>query len=146
MNERDFLKLAAILARGSTEAEWRASLGRAYYAAFHVARQLLEELSFVVPRADRAHTYLSYRLQNSGAASIERAGMDLQELRQRRNQADYDLHLPVARGMAASHVLTAEQVIQRLDAARSEPIRSQITDAMRIYERTVLGVVTWRVP
>ena len=146
MNERDFLKLAVILARGSTEAEWRASLGRAYYAAFHVARGLLEDLGFVVPRADRAHTYLSYRLQNSGDAHVERAGMDLQELRQRRNQADYDLHLPVTRVMAASHVLTAEQIIQRLDAARSEPVRTHITDAIRIYERTALGVVTWHVP
>lgn len=146
MNERDFLKLAAILARGSPEAEWPASLGRAYYSAFHVARRLLEDLGFAVPRADRAHTYLSYRLQNCGDVHVGRAGSDLQELRQRRNQADYDLHLPVSRVMAASHVLTAEQIVQRLDAARSEPVRTQITDAMRIYERTVLGIATWQKP
>ncbi|HVS37819.1 MAG TPA: hypothetical protein VMS17_19835 [Gemmataceae bacterium] len=46
MNERDFLRLAAVLAGGATEAEWRTAVGRAYYAAFHVARRLLEDLRF----------------------------------------------------------------------------------------------------
>ncbi len=41
MNERDFLRLAAVLAGGAAEAEWRTAVGRAYYAAFHMARRLL---------------------------------------------------------------------------------------------------------
>src|SRR5438477_485799 len=41
MNWRDFLSLAARLAADVTEADWRAAVSRAYYAAFHVARQLL---------------------------------------------------------------------------------------------------------
>jgi len=146
MNERDFLKLAAVLAGGSTKAEWRTSVSRAYYAAFHVARRLLEDLGFTVPRADRAHTYLSFRLQNCGNLLVGEAGADLHALRQYRNQADYDLHLNVSRSVAAAQVLVAEEIIQKLDAARTEPTRTQITDAMRIYERTVLGVVTWQKP
>jgi uncharacterized protein (UPF0332 family) len=55
MNGRDFLPLATQLAGGTTEAEWRSAVSRAYYAAFHVARRLLSELGFTVPRADRAH-------------------------------------------------------------------------------------------
>jgi hypothetical protein len=55
---RDFLAIARQLASGSTEAEWRSAISRAYYATFHVARELLEDLSFAVPRADRAHVYL----------------------------------------------------------------------------------------
>ena len=35
-------------------------------------------------------------------------------------------------------------IIQVLDAARQEPARTQITDAMIIYERDVLHDVTWR--
>ena len=36
MNWRDFLSLAARLAGGATEADWRTAVSRAYYAAFHV--------------------------------------------------------------------------------------------------------------
>jgi len=59
MTGRDFLALADQLASGGTEAEWRSAISRAYYAAFHVARELLQDLRFSVPHADRAHAYLS---------------------------------------------------------------------------------------
>jgi hypothetical protein len=47
MNWRDLLPLAARLAGGSNDAEWRSSVSRAYYAVFHDSK-------FIVPRADRA--------------------------------------------------------------------------------------------
>jgi hypothetical protein len=90
MNWRDFLPLAARLAGGSTEAEWRSAVSRAYYTAFHVARRLLSDLRFTVPRADRAHQYLVFRLGNSGEPAVEQAGRDLETLRRLRNRADYD--------------------------------------------------------
>jgi hypothetical protein len=37
----------------------------------------------------------------------------------------------------------AAWIIQMLDAARMEPTRTAITDAMKIYERDVLHDVTW---
>ena len=40
----DFLPLAGRLVAGTTEPEWRTAVSRAYYAAFHVARRLLEDL------------------------------------------------------------------------------------------------------
>jgi hypothetical protein len=146
MNERDFLVLAAKLAGGSTQAEWRTAIGRAYYAAFHVARQLLEDLGFAVPRADRAHTYLALRLQNCGDPTLQRAGGDLDSLRRLRNRADYDLHRPLSQGIAQAQPQAATRIIQLLDSARQEPTRTQITDAMRNYERDVLGDVTWQQP
>src|SRR5262249_460451 len=54
MDFRDYLTLARTLAGGATEAEWRTASSRAYYAAFHVARELLADLGFRVPQADRA--------------------------------------------------------------------------------------------
>ena len=141
---RDFLPLAKQLATGSTEAEWRSAISRAYYAAFHVARELLQDLGFTVPRAERAHVYLSRRLSNSGDAQVQRAGSDLNTMRGERNQADYDLHRPASPGIAALRVQLSEQVIQFLDGARQEPTRTQITDAIKIYERDVLKDVTWR--
>lgn len=144
MTGRDFLAIARQLASGSTEAEWRSAISRAYYATFHVARELLEDLSFAVPHADRAHVYLSRRLANCGHSQTQRAGADLNALRGDRNQADYDLHRPVTMQLAALHVRLAEQIVRLLDAARQEPSRTQIIDAMKVFERDVLHEQTWR--
>ena len=46
-------------------------------------------------------------------------------------------------GISATRVRNAERIAQALDAARAEPVRTQITDAMKVYERDVLKDVTW---
>jgi uncharacterized protein (UPF0332 family) len=143
MDFRDYLTLANTLAGGTTEAEWRSACSRAYYAAFHVARALLAGLHFRVPQADRAHSYLWLRLSNSGVLEVTQAASLLGDLRRDRNQADYDDHRTFTQAMATRNVNFAEQVIQALDAAAVEPVRTQITDAMKVYERDVLHDVTW---
>lgn len=143
MNFRDYLTLARTLAGGTTEAEWRSALSRAYYAAFHVASLLLLDLSFRVPQADRAHGFLWLRLSNAGQADTMKAGSRLRLLRQQRNWADYDDRRTITRTDAIHSVQEAEKIIQALDAAAIEPIRTQITDGMKIYERDVLKDVTW---
>lgn len=143
MDFRDYLNLAVALVNGSTEAEWRSAVSRAYYAAFHVARQLLTSLNFAVPLAERAHGYLWLRLANAGHADVRNAGNRLNALRRERNRADYDAHISVIQSIARTHVRRAEEIIQALDAAAIDPVRTQITDAMKIYERDVLKDVTW---
>jgi uncharacterized protein (UPF0332 family) len=144
MNWRDFLLLATRLASGTTEADWRTAVSRAYYAAFHVARSLFANLNFTVPRADRAHQYLVFRLSNSGEPSVEQAGRDLETLRRLRNRADYDEAPGLTAPQAVAAVQLAEGIVQALDAARKEPTRTQLRDAMIVYERDVLHDVTWR--
>ncbi len=144
MNWRDFLSLAVQLAAGTGEADWRTAASRAYYAAFHVARQLLSDLGFVVPRADAAHRYLSLRLSNCGETTLEASGRNLETLRRLRNRADYDTRPPFPSNEAEAAVRLAENIIQVLDGALHEPTRTTITDAIRNYERHVLQVVTWR--
>jgi uncharacterized protein (UPF0332 family) len=55
MTGRDFLSTARRLAGSGNKSDWRSAVSRAYYAAFHVARDLLAGLRFQPPRADRAH-------------------------------------------------------------------------------------------
>src|SRR5258707_15756652 len=74
MNPREFLDLANDLAVGSTEAEWRTSVSRAYYAAFHAASKLMIRCGFGVPQAEQAHGYLWLRLCNSGHLDVAKAG------------------------------------------------------------------------
>lgn len=143
MDFRDFHTLAVALAAGATEAEWRSAVSRGYYAAFHVAGDLLRSLGFTVPRADAAHGYLWLRLRNSGHPDVSAAGQDLNDLRRQRNRADYDRSPPVTRANATKLVQLAGEVIRALDAATLEPARTQITDAMKVYERDVLKNVTW---
>jgi uncharacterized protein (UPF0332 family) len=144
MNWRDFLVLAARLAAGATEADWRSTVSRAYYAGFHVARRLLADLRFTVPRADRAHQYLMFRLSNCGESVVEQAGRDLETLRRLRNRADYDDVPALTQPQAAAAVQLAEGIIHILDAARQEPARTRMRDVMVIYERDVLCDVTWQ--
>jgi uncharacterized protein (UPF0332 family) len=144
MNWRDFLPLATRLAAGTTEADWRTAVSRAYYAAFHVARRLLADLRFTVPRADRAHQYLVFRLSNSGEAAVEQAGRDLETLRRLRNRADYDETPVLPQPQASAAVQIAEGIIQALDAAGQDPARTRVRDTMIVYERDVLRDVTWQ--
>jgi len=143
MDARNFLTTADQLAQGATEADWRSAVSRAYYAVFHVARRLFTTCGFTVPRADRAHSYLWLRLCNSGDAVVQRAGADLNALRRLRNHADYDVDRPLPQATALAQAQNARRVLQALDAAAQVPLKTQITDAMKIYERDVLKDVTW---
>lgn len=139
----DFLKQAQVWVQGPSEADWRSAVSRAYYAAFHAGRLLLRDFGFAIPRADRAHAYLWLRLSNCGDQKIQAAGSDLNDLRRDRNRSDYDIEASLVQTRARIQVQTAADIIATLDAASLEPTRSQITAAIRDYERDVLGEVTW---
>ncbi|MFO0811464.1 MAG: HEPN domain-containing protein [Gemmataceae bacterium] len=142
MTGRDFLESAGRLATSPEEADWRNAASRAYYAAFHVARDLLTALRFRVPRADRAHEYLYRRLNNCGHLAAQDAARLLHDLRTLRNRADYDLRLPFDKVDGIDSVDEAEQAIQGLEAVTPAEF-TQITDAMKLYEQSV-GDVTWQ--
>jgi uncharacterized protein (UPF0332 family) len=142
MNGREFLAVAKGLLATGTEGAWRSAVSRAYYAVFHVARELLENLGFAVPRADRAHSHLWLRLSNCGEPHLQDSGRELNDLRRERNRADYDVNIPLSTSTAAALIQDAERIIQALDTV-VEPTRTQITNAMKIYERDVLHDVTW---
>ena len=147
MNAREFLDVAEELIAGMYEGHWRSGVSRAYYALFHVARILLQGCGFLVPRADRAHVYLSRRLMNSQHVDMIRAGTWLDDLRGLRNVADYDIDEVVSQAEAIANQETAVKAIRLLEDAVALPtVLAQITLAMRDYERDVLRDVTWRAP
>jgi uncharacterized protein (UPF0332 family) len=145
MNGRDFLPLAQMLVRLGTEPAWRTAVSRAYYAAFHVARDFIEDLGFAVPAAQGAHAYLFLRLQNCGDPALANAGQLLQGLRHERNTADYEPKFHFRPGMAPSSLRRAEHLIQVLDSSLGDLVRlSLVRNAIRLYERDTLKQVTWR--
>jgi uncharacterized protein (UPF0332 family) len=141
---QDLMALAERWVQQPTEAEWRAALSRAYYAAFHEARALLRSLGFRVPRGDRAHAYLWMRLLNAGDPQVQATGSDLNILRNQRNRADYDIDQAFPQHEAVVQIRTARAIIQTLVSCTADPLRTQITDAMRVYERDILKTVTWQ--
>ena len=101
-------------------------------------------LGFDVPKADRAHGYAHLRLENSSDEAVSEAGSKLHDLRKRRNRADYDQRAKFNTTDADDAVGEARLIIETLDDAFTEPTRSQITDAIKKYERDVLKEATWR--
>jgi uncharacterized protein (UPF0332 family) len=91
----EYLKLARELAgkEGSSaneEARLRSSISRAYFAAYCVARKCLIDKGHGIPGGDKGHRYICDLLQESIFKEEKQAGVDLNRLRNRRNQADYD--------------------------------------------------------
>lgn len=146
MNFREFLEVADGLVQGDTEGDWRSAVSRAYYAAFHVGRTFLQALGFQVPQAEQAHGFIWLRLSNCNQADLQSTGSGLNDLRKNRNQADYDERRFVSAHRAADAVAAARDIIETLDAAFAEPFRTQITEAIKTYERDVLKEVTWKPP
>jgi uncharacterized protein (UPF0332 family) len=146
INPSDLIALAEKLAQGALESEWRGGVSRGYYGAFHAGCQLLEALQFQTPQGGSAHAYVLHRLANCGEPAIERAGQDLRQLQSARNKADYRLAQDVSQQQAQLWVVVARSLLPILAAALVEPTRSQVTAAIRDYERNVLGRVTWQGP
>lgn len=145
MTPRDLLDLADELSTDDREAAWRAAAHCAYYAAFHAARDLLTQVGFGVPDADRAHGYLWLRLQNSGQPDVVQAGRLLNDARNARNHADYDLTRAHPRKLATLQVARAQGVIEVLEQVADSPeTLARITQTMRDYERDALRETTWR--
>jgi hypothetical protein len=102
----------------------------------------LAALRFRTPRADRAHNYLYVRLNNCGDLSLRQAADLLHELRNLRNEADYDIRPSFPIRAAARSISDAEAVILALDTT-APATRTRMTDAIKLYEQSI-GDVTWQ--
>jgi uncharacterized protein (UPF0332 family) len=142
----DFLDQAEHWISLPAEVDWRSAVSRAYYAAFHGARQIFLDLGFRPPHGPQAHGYLWMRLSNCGDPILRVTGADRNELSRFRNRVDYDIGLDIDPNDAASAVLMARRILQQIPAGLVEPVRSQIITAIRDYERNVLHAVTWQGP
>jgi uncharacterized protein (UPF0332 family) len=147
MKPAAFLDLADDLAVGDNEAAWRTAVSRAYYAAFHAARDFIRKCGFEPPFADRAHAYLIHRLMQSGDAQLDFVGRELSDLRSRRNEADYEIDTEFAQRRASNLVYRATDVVRILEDYAAEPaLWPGIVAAIQAYERDVLREVTYRGP
>src|SRR5262245_14437134 len=127
MDARQFLRLAEVLTNDLTgralvfpaldPAACRSVISRAYYAAFHVAQEFLDQIKVVVGRSPQAHVTVQYALNNSGDATLVAVSSKLGKLQAERLAADYDLSRPGTErpAQAASMLTLAHEVIDQLD-------------------------------
>jgi uncharacterized protein (UPF0332 family) len=139
MQGRDFLDVAKNLARSQIEASLRSAISRAYYAMLNSAVQFLIQLGFRVAQGPGKHGEVHHRLFNSGIEPALKFSNMLDELRKRRNDADYNMNSAELQNQAtcALWVANAELAIILLADCDKEPLRSQIRTGIREYERKI---------
>lgn len=137
MNPREFYDLAGRLVRINSRAEIRSAISRAYYAAFHVGREVLGGMDpkWKSLRHEELPTYLQYSLD----PEFEKLASQMNDFRQARNRADYNLDDPKAedKNWATLLFLQAEHIMKTLEDRGKGPNRKRIMDALRDYERKI---------
>jgi hypothetical protein len=138
MNPGDFMALADRLAISSEEADLRTAVGRAYYSAFHVSKELIESCGIVLPQSAEAHAKVVFCLKNAGNEDLDRAGTALGELRESRNDADYDLRDSQFQGslVVLAQIDVAKQTVAWIRGVDPGSVRS----AIRAYAKNILGL------
>ena len=75
----------------SVEAQQRAAVSRAYYAAFILARNRLRDVDHVtIPATGTAHRLVAEQYEQHREARRRQIGLELNRLRISRNRCDYD--------------------------------------------------------
>ncbi len=136
MNPRRHLDLARELVTGVRsgkpvtggvgEPECRCAIGRAYYAAFLVAREFLNRIGIWVTPTSGGHTAVQYALNNSGVRALMLVSTQLDTLSKDRTDADYEPGNPrtddvIVAGLAVDLATTAIQMLDFVAAGRSTP-------------------------
>jgi uncharacterized protein (UPF0332 family) len=94
MEGRDFLELAKKLQNSDDEASLRTAVSRSYYAIFNHVKDFLNTNGITLPKAAQAHEKAQQYLSNSGIDEAADLADELDNLRNNRNDADYELRSP----------------------------------------------------
>ena len=100
-------------------AQLRASISRAYYAAFCIARNYLRD-DLDDPRLKKQnndvneHKYVSDELSNSKNRNLSIAGKNLSRLRINRNQADYEDNIRGIESKVEISIKLADEIIRSI--------------------------------
>ena len=135
MDPRNFQTLAAKLASGTSPAEIRTAVSRAYYSVFNVGVEVLKRIGFGVSEGSSGHGEVEHRLSNSGNINVEKVGSQLSDLRSRRIKADYRLSTKQIENQKSAQALVrqAHKMIQTLDIYFTGPHQEEIASAIRQY-------------
>ena len=115
-----FLTLAKELSGDQTtaasdEARLRSAASRAYYAAFRFTKNYLRDtFGEEPPDHGNNHAFIIQLLKASSAKDFRRIGINLERLRDQRNQADYDDEVDNIGLWFPNIIHASEKIIQEL--------------------------------
>jgi uncharacterized protein (UPF0332 family) len=140
MRSDEFLVLAVELVAAGSEARRRTAVSRAYYGAFHSAKELLTAAGITLPDTAEAHRKMQMCLKESRVEDARRAGDKLELLRGQRNRADCDLRTAdfQRKETAESLLGVTQNLVAVLGTLRVEPAWSQFRSNVRTYAAQVL--------
>ncbi|MDE0350764.1 MAG: HEPN domain-containing protein [Gammaproteobacteria bacterium] len=111
------LTAAEAMGLGSDEVDWRNATSRAYYAAFHRSRFLIEEQGLQAIRSHSAHLDVIEALTNSANSNDLRSiGHMLNFCRMLRIVADYEIQDAFPKGDAETALEQARRVLAKAAA------------------------------
>ena len=97
------------------EALLRSSTSRAFYAAFCLARNYLNNKCGVDKKKLKSQDYVIDLFKYSEDEAKKQIGMDLDRLQGYRNKADYENKVNKAEKLTKTSVLTAKDIIMTID-------------------------------
>jgi uncharacterized protein (UPF0332 family) len=141
MNSNEFVSFAGKLAAQNSigAAGYRSAISRAYYGAFHSAREFLDRHFHWQWHADNDHLWVQRHFQNCVSRDVVKIGYFLVDLHESRKCADYDLaDLEAEMQITAMNcVARASDVCSKLAALENPTTLSQIQVEMEDYRRRV---------
>jgi uncharacterized protein (UPF0332 family) len=113
---QEILDFASKLASEGAEIDWRNSVGRAYYAAYHRAKITV----VLCPSNDHLkmgdHERIHERFDLHGTKSAKAISIALQNLKRYRRMADYEIGDPFEKSLAIMQIENCKRLFDRLVA------------------------------
>ena len=131
MDPLEFLEVAKAFSDSVQERQTRTSIGRAYYAVFNHLRQRLEPLK-PLPLNAEAHALVVRYLSDAPNQNLKSLGQTLNDLRNSRNTADYNMNVTVDAQQSKLALQRAERAIQRSQSVSAATLKAAI-DALPAY-------------
>lgn len=133
MEGKAFLEIAQRLSSMRMEAASRSAVSRGYYAAYNCCIQFLRELGFRFEKNASSHEKVYQYLHNSGIAEIKSSVRMLRDLRQHRNEADYDMSSTKFQNHITCQwdIVHAQGIIAQIEKYHNEPHRAQLVTGLR---------------
>ena len=109
-----FISCAEDLSKKSDEASWRSSISRAYYGAFGKIRIYCSAKYSIRTSGDSVHQKIIQILKESEDQLEFSLGNTLSQLRDSRNEADYDSHARITKPIVESAIKKSRDMISTL--------------------------------
>lgn len=135
MLPHEFISVATQLLAGEGEGRLRSAVSRAYYGAFHLAREFLSDCGIIIGIDALAHRNVRWCLANSNEQFIEKASRLLDTLRESRNEADYKLASTRfrLRSNATGEVQLAVEISALLAPYQADEHKDRVAPNIRAY-------------